>query len=189
MIYFDVDGVVRDLVRPHGLQDNKDWDCFGEEQLKLIDSDPIKYLVDCPPHQSIVDAINLLNQPITFITNQCRVPARESATIMFLAKHITGVPYEVIFVGHAKEKLAYLKKGDVLFDDYPRYHEEAPEEMKTKNVMLVRRPWNEHLMNMKKGKVNFILSDYYPEATVVKYYRKGIYIFHTSLKGFVRKLV
>ncbi len=128
--YYDVDGVVRDLVSTVGLQDCDSWECMKQKHFVYIKQNPIDCIVNAPPHQDVVDFINRRETKPHFLTGN---RSAEKYNRLFLDRFFDD--YDLTFSNGMEDKLSYLGENDRLFDDYPFFSD-------TSKIILVPRKWN-----------------------------------------------
>ena len=134
MIYFDLDGVIRDLhscVEPK--QKFLEWNSpiKGRNFLEYFDEN-LHLLVESRPTEYYEEII-LWNDSIPIITSQ-PYGWREN-TLIWIEKYLPKAT--VIF---DSEKLHLLKEGDYIVEDYPNYNDYS-------KVILIDRPYNRCVRN------------------------------------------
>jgi len=112
VIYWDVDGVLRDIVGTLGIK--LDWGQFPYEIVNqnlevLINANTLPYVEVLKKVKNRMNCKILTAQPFEHW---------KPYLIKFLER-IGVEDVEVIFVKHGKEKLEILQDGDILIDDYP----------------------------------------------------------------------
>ena len=138
MVYFDLDGVLRDLCGAAGIEPDK-WNCkvgpynqsfvefFGDNPELLLTAKPTEYL-------HIADFYNKYISKITILTNQ--IESWRRLAVEWINIHFKGNAPEVIF---AKNKLAYLSsEKDLLIEDDPNLSDYS-------QVMLIDRSYNRNI--------------------------------------------
>jgi hypothetical protein len=134
VIYFDIDGVVRDLctamwgITPV-IWEHKDKD--GRGVCDIINSN-LPLLENAPPTE-YVPYISTLDH-LFFISWQDK--QWEPYTINWLNKWIGCSRFDVRFVKNTHEKLDMLKEGDILVEDYPNYADYS-------KIILIDQPYNQ----------------------------------------------
>ncbi len=129
MIYFDLDGVIRDLhssVRPR--QVFREWGSTinGKDFIGYFDEN-LHLLLESAPTKYYSEIINW-NESITIITSQ---PERwRSHTTEWINSYLPKA--QIIF---DSEKLHLLGKDDFIVEDYPNYDDYS-------QIILIDRPYN-----------------------------------------------
>lgn len=134
MIYFDLDGVIRDLCKAYfGFQPNI-WDCGLKEKI-LLDPSP---LLKAPPteYYPVIKEI-FKDRKIYIITFQLSEEAKKY-TFSWIKNHFRNS--KVIFVNSPEEKISILKKGDILIEDFPLFHQK---DFIGKTLVLIDKPYNQ----------------------------------------------
>lgn len=133
MIYFDLDGVIRDLSTKalgcpathwhHKVDGKTVVDCIREDLGLLLRADPTEYypLIKTLP-------------AITIIT--CQPQEWRNYTTAWVDHHLDNVQ-DLIYVDRAEDKLPYLYHGDWLVEDYPFY-------ASYDQIILIDRPYNKN---------------------------------------------
>ena len=137
MIYFDLDGVIRDM--GYGLFGEKGpgacWrqKIYGQTISNYIDRN-LNILIDSPPTKYYPLIKENVKCP-TILTHQHKswVPN----TKKWLDKYIGE--YEIIVVDSPHEKESFLKDGDFLLDDYPSFSPEIVDKL-----LLISYNYNMH---------------------------------------------
>jgi hypothetical protein len=116
MIYFDLDGVMRDICKAANVKPET-WDC-KIDGLNLVDFFNIHrhLLISAPPYEycELAYFIHKYIQPIKILTNQ---PEDWRATsIMWLNLNFHADRPELI---NTTNKAKHLKRGDILIEDNP----------------------------------------------------------------------
>jgi hypothetical protein len=132
MIYWDLDGVLRNLVHFASCEVTE-WDQLidGVDLFKFI-GDRLNVLEEAPefPYVSVANSLDVLvimtNQPVNWI----------SYTERWISKHLPLA--ERIYVNKIESKLKYLRDGDLLVDDYPYFTDYS-------KIILVDRPYNQNV--------------------------------------------
>jgi len=134
MIYFDIDGTVRNLhaTFPPELQSFRKWEDFGSCHYEFVKQNLCRCLYDAPVYQDMFDFITCQENTPIFLTSNT---ASYFWNYMFLFRHFRD--FELIVVESMEAKLKYLVDGVLLFDDYPYF----PEEYRDR-IVLVEREWN-----------------------------------------------
>ncbi len=129
MIYFDLDGVVRDL---HGAMnwDPTDWDATinGINFFDYIESHP-EVLLNAEPTEYF-EVIKEYNPLIISAQPNSWRPL----TLQWLTKWIPNLN-GIIFVHAPNDKFKFVHPSDILIEDYPKFKSYT-------NVFLIDRPWN-----------------------------------------------
>ena len=135
MIYFDIDGVLRDL-SGEAFPDKPilKWEQQrdGNGIFGAIEGRP-SLLHTAPPMEYMytVRVLSLRGVKITILSTQPDTWRR--GTTRWLNRYLPHVPY--IYTYHMEEKFDHVKEGDVLIDDYPYFSSYD-------RVILVDRPYN-----------------------------------------------
>jgi len=128
MLYFDIDGVIRNLQKSLKI-DLENWNDFNEFHYDKIKNDPKRHLENAPYYENMRKIINSYDQKY-FIT--CSSERFKDYTENFLKRIFNN--FLVIYVENPESKLSYLGSDDYLVDDYPFYRD--------KRVILVERKYN-----------------------------------------------
>ena len=136
MIYFDLDGVIRDLSSM--VYDKEPTNYFnktrgGKSFPELIDEN-LGLLITAPPtdyffHRNYEPKYILSHQPWRWRTN----------TDLWIKK-FCGAAVVVQYVEKPEDKLGFLKNGDFLVEDYPFFVDYS-------RIILVRKPYNANVVN------------------------------------------
>jgi hypothetical protein len=139
MIYFDLDGVIRDL---HGALNWKPtkWEetIKGVNFYEYIDSHP-EVLLDANPTEycEIIKQHNPLI--ISAQPNNWRL-----LTLQWLVKHVPNLK-GIIFTDTPNDKFKHVRPSDFLIEDCPRLKSYS-------NVILIDRPWNQDVKTLNRIK-------------------------------------
>jgi 5'(3')-deoxyribonucleotidase len=111
-VYWDVDGVLRDIVGTLGIK--LEWgqfpyDIVNQNLEVLINANTLPYVEVLKKMKNKMNCKVLTAQPFEHW---------KPYLIKFLERIGVG-DVEVVFVNHGKEKLEVLQDGDILIDDYP----------------------------------------------------------------------
>ena len=135
MIYFDLDGTIRNLCQPlFGDKEVSHWrerTASGETISNYIDRN-LHILEDCPPTE-YYPVVNALPYAPTILTHQRQNWV--SYTERWLRKHFDA--FHMIIVDSIRDKEPYLKSGDWLIDDYPFFSDDI-----TDRLILIDYPYN-----------------------------------------------
>jgi len=134
-IFFDIDGVLRDVVTPIFGKQDVFWDELtidGKSIVQFIEENP-SVLETAPAFDYIYVA---LEYEVNFLS--CQPYHWRKYTNRWLHKHfpIRHLEGRVIYVTHAKFKMEYIKDGDILVEDYPHFEN-------YNNIILVDRSYNQ----------------------------------------------
>ena len=139
MIYFDLDGVIRDIHRSafgFGAENQHLWDYRngnGEDIYDIINKDLSILLKSCPtPLYQVIQKINKIN----IIT--CQPKHWRANTISWEDRYFPKSDVRLIFVNHPEEKQNFLGKKDVLIEDYPLFKDYS-------RIALVEYPYNKNV--------------------------------------------
>lgn len=138
MIYFDLDGVIRNLC---GI-DRGNWQRWddridGKTVVDYVNSD-LSLLYQAPTTEYYPVICEL--QRINIIT--CQPESWRPYTMAWISIHNERGNISVQFVSHADEKLALLNEGDLLVEDYPLFEDYS-------KIVLIDYPYNQNV----KGEV------------------------------------
>lgn len=128
MIYFDIDGVIRNL---HSVfkKDFKKWEDFTEIHYGQIERDPQRFFQDAPHFEEMRKLISNIDVKVFLTSSPEKYEIYTRKFILNLFKDA-----KVIFSGDQTSKLSYLGPDDFLVDDYPYYNDPR--------VILVEREYN-----------------------------------------------
>jgi hypothetical protein len=138
MVYFDLDGVLRDLCGAAGIEPET-YDCkvgpFGQSFMDFFGANPELLLTAKPTeYLHIADFYHKYISKITILTNQ--VESWKSSAVEWVNTYFKDDIPEVIF---AKSKLAYLSsEKDLLIEDDPNLSDYS-------QVMLIDRSYNRNI--------------------------------------------
>jgi hypothetical protein len=135
MIYFDLDGVLR-LLGSHVLgYEPTNWhDKYnGKTIIEIINENPRLCLT--APETEYLPIVNDKLDKIVLLTNQ--MTSWIPYTDKWLNNHIK-IQYEVIYTKGPEDKLKFLKKSDILVEDFPNF-------LSYSQIALITRKYNEHL--------------------------------------------
>jgi hypothetical protein len=134
VIYFDIDGVLRDLAAGALGYQPGNWNAIhnGKDFCQVV-HDNLDILTVSPPTEYLECLKGL--SAVTLLTSQFEhwIPR----TAMWLEKHMP-VPYATIYVKGPERKLAYLNEGTILIDDYPFFPS-------YERIALLERPYNKEV--------------------------------------------
>lgn len=135
MIYFDLDGVIRDLCQyAFGKYPNTwEYQINGKGIIEIFNDDkPGLFLSPVTEYYSFIKTLD----HITIITFQLEswIPF----TKVFLSTRFKPDQYNVIWVNSFQEKLDIVKEGDYIVEDYPFY----TKEFSSKRCIMVDMPYN-----------------------------------------------
>lgn len=133
-IWFDLDGVLRNLVREvFGHNEVTHWNyknCNGKTLVEAVNESPwICYNAEPLPYLGIVN--NVMDH-IDILT--CQRESWKPYTEDWLSDHLK-VPYTVQYINNPQNKLLVLGPDDVLVEDYPLYSN-------YNNICLIDQPYN-----------------------------------------------
>jgi hypothetical protein len=137
MIYFDLDGPIRDLIAVvHNGKAPLSWDQatpYGTGFLEYVDNN-LDILTEAPA----TEYYNIIKELpfVTILTHQPKtwIPYTED----WINKYFKKGEYNVHFVNHPEEKFDFLKEGDILVEDYPMFKSYS-------QIALVEYPYNQHV--------------------------------------------
>ncbi len=132
MIYFDFDGVIRDLCTAIG-QPFDSWDTLidGKTFVDYID-DNLHLLLDAPPTE-YYSVINNYSKDIVIMT--CQPELWRPSYEKWIDAYFSNRNVKTIFVENISDKMRLLQKEDFLVDDYPRFNDYS-------QVILIKRVYN-----------------------------------------------
>jgi hypothetical protein len=141
LIWFDIDGVIRDLCTPAFGYDPPSWDHAvmkdGIESniVGIIDRN-LDILYNAPTFPYI-NVLKLAGgqRKVTLITHQ-QEHWKPCTNFWLWRNHIETIP--IVFVSSMKDKLAHLKPGDLLVEDYPYYEDYS-------QIVLIDRAYNKNV--------------------------------------------
>lgn len=140
MIYWDLDGVLRDISKGAYGYHIPEWNYRGEDGRNLIQrvNDNISILVKSPPteYKDLVErAYEVLDEPLTILTVQ---PRRwQSFTRLWILNHFKKVECKIVMFQSPRDKFQFFleQEPSLLVEDHPCLPSYD-------RVVLVRRPWN-----------------------------------------------
>lgn len=118
-IYFDLDGVIRDLSGYVGGGEPDNWQDpmpNGRRLMEYVEAN-LECLYECPATKYYYIIRRL---PFVRILT-CQPEAWRSYTVCWIQEHFEWGRYDIDFVDHADEKLKMLLPGDILIEDYPMF--------------------------------------------------------------------
>lgn len=136
MLYFDLDGVLREFGSYVLGYEPYSWDAKNKDNktvIQIVNENP-KICLECPETEYL-EVVNAMLDSIVILSNQ--LPSWAPYTSQWLNKHIK-IPYRVIYTTGPSEKLKILKSNDVILEDYPNF-------VSYNNVALITRNYNKHL--------------------------------------------
>jgi hypothetical protein len=149
MIYFDIDGVTRDLCSIVFPNDPfVDWDQQndqGEGFVDIVNKNPS--LCKISPPTEYLHVIKSVSIP-HFLTIQ--PPSWRKYTIEWLDYHVGR--YDVQFLDHTENKLNFLQPRDLLVEDYPLFGDYS-------QVILIDRLYNRNVICARRVKTPIQLLD------------------------------
>ncbi len=142
MLYFDLDGILRDLhltVMGRSCEQETQWSTTrdGLDYPAIVKNDPT-VLTSAPRTKYFPIIVNGWCLPIRLIT--CQPEDWRDKTALWLAKNLRSHVYSVIYVNDPCEKLDLLKPGDLLVEDYPMFPDYS-------QIVLVSYPYNRKVEN------------------------------------------
>lgn len=135
-VYWDLDGVLRELGTYVLGYEPLSWDAKnkdGKTVIQIVNKCP-EICMRCP-ESKYLPIVNEYLDKITIMTNQ--MTSWIPYTNQWLNNHIQ-IQYEVIYTKSPMDKLARLKEGDVLVEDFPGFSN-------YNNIALIDRAYNRHL--------------------------------------------
>jgi hypothetical protein len=133
MIYWDVDGVLRDLAIAVFGKQPPIWDYVSPETGKTliqVVNKRLPLLYEAPPTPYL--SVARLYEPIKILSTQ--PPAWRPYTMHWLRQYILADKIE--FLDYKDNKLKYLKDGDWLVEDSPNLED-------YQRVILIDKPYNQ----------------------------------------------
>jgi hypothetical protein len=140
MIYFDIDGVTRDLCSVVFLDDKfTEWghrNARGQDLVEIVNDNPA--LCKVAPPTEYLPVINTFRQPhfLSVQPDSWRRYTRE-----WLDYHVRR--YFVQFFSTCAEKIAFLQPGDLLVEDYPHFDDYS-------QIILIDRPYNQDVACLRR---------------------------------------
>jgi len=135
MIYFDLDGVIRDLCKVTPYYPQK-WDStFGGLTLVEYFNKYKHLLIEAPATEYFSTIEKYFAEEITIITSQQKgweIFAEKWLEIYFIDTKV-NIIYDT-------EKLYLLKNNDFLVEDYPKYNDYS-------QIVLIDRPYNREVVS------------------------------------------
>jgi hypothetical protein len=136
MLYWDLDGVLRILGSYVLGYEPENWhDTYnGKTIIELVNEHP-ELCATCPESEYL-SVVNEKLSNIIILTNQLDdwIPFTE----IWLRRHIK-IPYDVVYTKSGEHKLKYLKKHDILIEDFPNF-------FSYDNIALITRNYNKKLV-------------------------------------------
>ncbi len=135
-VYWDLDGVLREFGTYVLGYEPSYWDAInkdGKTVIELVNERP-EICLECP-ESKYLPIVNEYLDKITIMTNQ--LPSWIPFTDKWLNNHIQ-IQYEVIYTKNPGDKLARLKEGDILVEDFPNFP-------CYDNIVLIDRTYNKHV--------------------------------------------
>ena len=162
MIYYDLDGVLRNLALPlRGGDYPPKWEARmpnGEDVLVYLTKNP-HILYDAPETEYFEVIKKYTSEHITIITRQ--LPDWLSYTKQWLDARFTN--YTLINVDRPQNKIKYIEPHDFLVEDYPKF-----EPWDYQRIILINRPYNEGINDefcfarvKKPENLDYVLSELY----------------------------
>jgi hypothetical protein len=139
MIYFDIDGVTRDLHSRVFSEEVTNWNqktTRGETLLDIVNGNPS--LCKTSPPTEYLPVIKSVGKP-DFLSIQ--PPTWRKYTVEWLDYHV-GL-HAVQFLDHGENKLEFLRSGDVLVEDYPFFKDYS-------QIILIDRPYNRNVVCQRR---------------------------------------
>ena len=149
MLFWDLDGVLRDISTAAYGYHIPQWDYKGEDGKGLIQrvNDNISLLVKAPPteYKDMVErAYEVMDVELHILTVQ---PKRwQSYTHLWVLNQFQKIGCKITFFQSARDKYAYFKEQEpnsAIVEDHPCFPS-------YERVILIRRPWNSSVNNALK---------------------------------------
>jgi len=135
-IKFDLDGIIRDLCLYIGGGFPDNWHDPLPNGVKLMEHIKADLsLLFSAPTTEYYPVIREL-QRVDIIT--CQPESWRPYTMAWITKHFNFFSTDVQFVNDAEEKLALLKEGDLLVEDYPFFNDYS-------KIILIDYPYNRNV--------------------------------------------
>jgi len=138
MIYWDLDGCIRDLASPlHGGSAPMSWSQplpNGWDICAYI-SDNKHILTECPPTEYYGVAKGLPS--ISIIS--CQPESWRPFTTRWIRKHFDMATTDITYVDNGRDKLALLAPEDLLIEDYPLFEDYS-------QIILLNQPYNREVL-------------------------------------------
>ncbi len=155
MIYFDLDGVIRDL---HGAMNWKptkwDEDVVGVNFYEYITSH-LNVLADALP----TEYYDIIKQHNPLVLS-AQPKEWRPLTLQWITKYLLTTMSGIIFVDAPNDKFKYVHPSDLLIEDCPTLKSYS-------NVILIDRPWNQEVKVLRRVKTPLELDE------VLRKYNKG----------------
>lgn len=137
MIYFDFDGVIRNLVSTIPGTNFTDWDTpiEGKSFIEYFNNN-LNLLIEAPPTE-YYSIINNYSKDITIMT--CQAESWKSSYEEWISIYFSNrKDIKTIFVDNIQDKIQLLQKEDFLIDDYPKFNDYS-------QVILIKRIYNRNV--------------------------------------------
>jgi hypothetical protein len=135
-IYWDLDGVLRDLSKIVFGKDPTEWGAKTDDRLSIFDAirkDP-RLLIDAPTTEYL--PVALKQKSVHILT--CQPDNWKTLTELWIATHLKDIDVLITFSETSQGKLAMLEGGDYLIEDYPLFSD-------YKNIILIDRAYNRNV--------------------------------------------
>jgi len=139
-VFFDVDGVLRDIVGYFGTSDDS-WDVKvdGKTICEKITED-FSVLADMPPMDFVKVVKDFTHTP--FIMSSQQEPEAQKFTNLWLKKYFGAASGVYVTEGSYRTKDSLLKENDRIFDDHPKFPE-------SNKLIIVSHGYNEHKQGLR----------------------------------------
>jgi FMN phosphatase YigB (HAD superfamily) len=129
-IFFDLDGVLRDLSGAVFGSDPEDWNV---DLVERVNQD-LGLLVRAEATEYVLAFFSFYGESV-IVSNQ--PPHWRRYTMQWIVRNLSPFIPEVIFVDHMKQKLNLIGDQDILVDDFPFF------DRKLDHIILVKHKYNE----------------------------------------------
>jgi len=147
MIYFDLDGVLRDLCGTVLGFEPDDWDYRDKDGTAFVDivgkNKEILTTAKPTPYVDVYQWCRNHKYKVAILTAQIKDWIPYAA--IWIVNNL-GIPFDLICVDKREDKLAFLQPTDILVEDYPFFKE------KKDQIILVDRKYNRIADGIKRVK-------------------------------------
>lgn len=135
-VYFDLDGVIRNLAGHMFTRDPEDWDepIHGMNFYDYLDSN--LHMLEESPKTEYCDVIAQYYPTIL----SCQPLRWREGTMKWIANNLGGKISGVIFTKHPLDKFHYVSKSDWLVEDYPGFKDYS-------RIILIDHAYNKKVLN------------------------------------------
>ena len=132
-IYWDLDGVLRDLSKLVFGKDPPKWETRTSDRLSIFDAirkDP-RLLIDAPATEYL--PVALKQKSVHILT--CQPENWRTLTELWVATHLKSTDTAITFTDTSHGKLSMIEDRDYLIEDYPLF-------ACYKKIILIDKPYN-----------------------------------------------